>query len=402
LEVVLFPFGSAKIEVIFHSANFCGLFLIFFFFFLKSLRGRPAFSLEISYLYANKSNTMQKLVLFSVLLLAACGRADYDTFTGYAQGTTYSIVVKNPPEGFGEKIDAVFEDVDLTFSIFNTASLTSRMNSGETDAATPLFERCFALAKEVHALTEGFYDPTVKPLVDAWGFGSGASRTGAYEENPNVDSLMEYVGLDKVDIRDGRVVKADPRVQLDFSSIAKGLTVDLLAELALSEGITEYMVEVGGEVRIKGVNEAGRAWRIGIDKPVVGLGRELETVAVPTVDLPAIATSGNYRNQFVDASGRTRVHTIDPLTGLPAEGDILSVSIAAPECALADAWATGLMAARSVENARRILAAAGTAANAGNALAGNAAAIEYFIIYSIPGDGNSTAVLHSPNFPLEK
>jgi thiamine biosynthesis lipoprotein len=381
----------------------------------------------------NKFIAMKNFLPLFALLLVACDTDNYLTFSDYAQGTTYTVTVKNPPENLDEKIDAVFEDIDFTFSIFNPASLTSRINRGETDTTTALFERCFALVKDVHARTEGFYDPTVKPLVDAWGFGPEPRQ-----EIPDIETIMEYVGLDKIYTQKGRIIKSDPRVQLDFSSIAKGLTVDLLAELLETENVTDYMVEVGGEVRTKGVNESGRAWRIGIDKPVVGLTRTLETVAVPTGALPAIATSGNYRNQFVDTSGRTRVHTIDPTTGLATDGELLSVSIAAAECALADAFATGLMASHTIENARRILAAIATGTvnatgtanptSTENGTPGTANAVptpapfEYYIIYSAPANAptapdnastapdaptannsrNAAAVFRSPGFPLEK
>jgi thiamine biosynthesis lipoprotein len=148
---------------------------------------------------------------------------------------------------------------------------------------------------------------------------------------------------------------------------------------------------VGGEVRVKGVNPEGRPWRIGIDKPLAGLGREIQAVATPCPqsNLPAIATSGNYRNRFIDANGHTRVHTIDPLTGLPAEGDVLSVSIAAESCAFADALATGLMAARTMKNVRRLL-------GAGNLQGVDLKNFEYYIIYS------SMEVLQSPGFPLAR
>jgi thiamine biosynthesis lipoprotein len=373
---------------------------------------------------------MKNSALIFALLLTACAQPHYATFNGFAQGTSYTIVVKDPAPGLAEKIEQTFDRIDLTFSVFNPSSLTSRINRGETEAVTPLFEECFALAKEVHAATDGYFDSTVGPLVDAWGFGP-AER----EEQPCVECLMEYVGMDRVRIESGRIIKNDPRVRLDFGSIAKGFTVDELAGVIEAEGASDYMVEVGGEVRARGVNAAGREWRIGIDKPASGFTRERETV-VPLggsdgrggergrnggdsrrgergrnsdggrngsdgrgVDggsggvrgLTSIATSGNYRNWFEDESGRTRVHIIDPLTGRSESGEILSASIVAESCALADGWATGVVASGTVERARRLLERA-----AAEAAAGRGPAIEYYVIYS---EGNSTASFHSPGFP---
>jgi thiamine biosynthesis lipoprotein len=323
---------------------------------------------------------MKRLIPLFALIAAGCSQTNYETFNQFAQGTTYRIVVKNPPEGIEKKIEATFEEIDLTFSMFNPASVTSRVNRNETDAVTPLFEECFTIAKEVHSATDGYFDSTVGPLVDAWGFGPGGA-----EAEPDVDTILQYVGMDKVRIVNGHIIKDDPRVRLDFSSIAKGFTVDRLALMLEAEGVNSYMVEVGGEVRVKGTNEeAGREWRIQIDKPSFGLAHEREAVIAFSKALPTIATSGNYRNWFVDEAGRTRVHIIDPKTGVPALGEILSVSIVAAECAVADAWATGIMASGTVENARRLLDAAPEG-------------IEYYVIY---GEADSTDEFHSSGFPL--
>ncbi len=327
---------------------------------------------------------MKRIIPLLTLLTVGCAPVNYETFNHFAQGTTYRIVVKNPPAGTEKKIAEVFSEIDLTFSMFNPASLTSLINRGETDAVTPLFEELFAMAKEVNDATGGYFDSTVAPLVDAWGFGPGG-----VEVEPNVDSLMEFVGMGKVRVANGRIIKDDPRVRLDFSSIAKGFTVDRLALMLESEGVNSYLVEVGGEVRVKGGNEAaGREWRIQIDKPAFGIVSQAEAVVTFGGELRAIATSGNYRNWFVDESGRTRVHTIDPMTGLPSFGEILSVSIVAAECALADAWATGIMASGTVELAQGLLS-------------GAPAGIEFYVVYG-SGDGAATSAFHSPGFPLKK
>lgn len=313
-------------------------------------------------------------------VVAGCKRDNYVAFSGFQQGTTYSVIVKNPAHGLDERIDGVFDLMDSTFSMFNPQSFVSRINRNETDATTPLFDECFAIAKKVHARTDGFYDPTVKPLVDIWGFGPGQRQ-----EVPQVEGVMEYVGLDKIRIADGRIIKDNPRVQLDFSSVAKGFTVDKLALMLDAEGVTDYMVEVGGEVRVKGVNAAGNKWRIGINSPVGDFSRQFEAIASFSGPLSSIATSGNYRNWSTDENGLVRVHTINPKTGAPAIGNILSVSIAGSDCGTADAYATGLMAAHDIETVRRMLPTDG---------------IEYLIMFS--GADGGIEKIWSPAFPLVK
>lgn len=326
---------------------------------------------------------MKKLfvcITLGTLLLTSCDKSNYVTYSGLAQGTTYKVVVDLPGESLGDRIDDIFAEMDGTFSMFSPESLVSRINRNETDETTPLFDEIFTLAEQVYRHSGGYYDITVKPLVDAWGFGPGQE-----EEAPCIECIMEYVGMDKIRLSGGRVVKDDPRVQLDFSSIAKGATVDLIAGMLERAGAADYIVEIGGEVRAKGKNASGNPWRIGINKPVEGFYHELQGVVVFEGSLKAIATSGNYRNWFMDEHGRRRVHTIDAKTGQPAIGNILSVSIAAPECAAADAYATGLMAAGDIDRARVILPPDG---------------IEYFVIYT--DDRGETAVLRSPGFPLKE
>ncbi len=331
----------------------------------------------------HRKKIMRNIFIISSLLalsLTCCKQDYYATFSGFEQGTTYRIVVKNPDEGLGERIDAVFDEIDNTFSMFNPSSLVSRINRNETDKTTPIFDECFAIAQKVYANTDGYYDLTVKPLVDAWGFGPSEQQ-----EIPCVECIMEYVGMDKVHLENGRITKSDPRIQLDFSSVAKGFSVDKLAGLLESEGATDYMIEVGGEVMVRGVNAAGNKWLIGINKPMEGFSQEYEALVTFGDRLRAIATSGNYRNWFTDEAGNKRVHTIDPKTGMPAIGNILSVSIVANECGIADAWATGLMAAHDIEAAKRILPPAG---------------LEFFIIFSDETGGFE--VLRSNGFPIVK
>lgn len=237
-----------------------------------------------------------------------------------------------------------------SMSIFDPGSLLSRLNRNETDRIDRHIAYNLALADSIGALSGGYYDVTVGPLVEAWGF-AGRERT----EEPNVDSLLAFVGRDKVRTEGDRLVKADPRVRLDFNSVAKGYTVDRLAALAERFGARNYIVDIGGEVRCKGVNRSGGAWRVGIETPFVGNMSEGDYLQ-RRIAMPAggLATSGNYRRYYVDAAGRKVAHTIDPHTGRSALSRLLSVTVWAPTCAEADALGT-MFLSMGAERARAAL-----------------------------------------------
>ncbi|MFR9566932.1 MAG: FAD:protein FMN transferase, partial [Rikenellaceae bacterium] len=206
------------------------------------------------------------------------------------------------------------------------------------------------LADSVSRLSGGVYDITVMPLVKAWGFArKGASESGAVVSEPNIDSLLEFVGHEKISIKDGRLVKEDARIELDFNSIAKGYTVDKLAHIVESLGAENYLVDIGGELYCRGVNSSGIGWRIGVERPFDGNMTSGEYVKRrismdPRSGLRAMATSGNYRRFYIDNSGRKIAHTIDPRTGRSSISTLLSVTVMAKTCALADSYATMFMA----------------------------------------------------------
>lgn len=277
-------------------------------------------------------------------LFAGCdGRHDYTSVDGVMLGTTLHIVADvrdvSPQELYAAamQLDA---QAKASMSIFDEQSLLSRLNRNETDSVDEYIAYNLRLADSVSALSDGRYDVTVKPLVEAWGF-AGKERT----KNPNVDSLLEFVGHEKVRIVDGRLVKDDPRVQLDFNSIAKGYTVDLLAALVESLGAENYLVDIGGEVRCRGVNRLGEPWRIGVETPFDGNmtdGEHLQKRIAMTEG--GLATSGNYRRFYLDEKGNKVAHTIDPRTGRSALSRLLSVTVVAPTCAEADAMGTMFLA----------------------------------------------------------
>ena len=258
---------------------------------------------------------------------------------GKIYGTFYHISYASD-EDLKEEILRQMESVNASLSMFNPESVIARLNRNETDSVDRHIAFNLHLADSIGALSDGRYDVTVKPLVEAWGF-AGRERV----ENPNVDSILEFVGREKVRVEGGRLVKDDPRVQLDFNSVAKGYTVDLLAGLVEKYGAENYIVDIGGEVRCRGLNRQGRAWRIGVETPFDGNmsdGEYLQKRIQMTGG--GLATSGNYRRFYLDGEGNKVAHTIDPRTGRSALSRLLSVTVAAPTCAEADALGTMFLA----------------------------------------------------------
>ena len=293
---------------------------------------------------------MVKTLIFALLatmcatFLWGCGgKVSYTTVDGTMLGTTLHVVADvqgTSPQELYAAVMALDREAKASMSIFDPASLLSRLNRNQTDSVDRHIAFNLRLADSISSLSDGRYDVTVKPLVEAWGF-AGRERV----ENPNVDSILEFVGREKVRVEGGRLVKDDPRVQLDFNSVAKGYTVDLLAGLVEKYGAENYIVDIGGEVRCRGLNRQGRAWRIGVETPFDGNmsdGEYLQKRIQMTGG--GLATSGNYRRFYLDGEGNKVAHTIDPRTGRSALSRLLSVTVAAPTCAEADALGTMFLA----------------------------------------------------------
>ena len=239
-----------------------------------------------------------------------------------------------------EEIETELKKVDNSLSPFNPNSVITRVNHNEKTEVDSFFVHVFHLSKKISDETHGAFDITVAPLVNAWGFGFKKS-TGV--DSLIVDSLRQMIGYQKIDLQNNRIMKKDPRIMLDCSAIAKGFGVDAVARLLERKGIKNYMVDIGGEVVVRGKNSKMNAWRIGINKPVddsLSVNQELQTVlAISDVGM---ATSGNYRN-FYYKGGKKYAHTIDPRTGYPVQHSILSSTVIAKDCASADAYATAFM-----------------------------------------------------------
>lgn len=272
-------------------------------------------------------------------------------FYGETMGTSYSIkYLQKDGKNYKEAVDSLLQLFNQSLSTYIPSSEISRFNQGtifkyELPFFYPVLKRSYEIYKE----TEGAFDPTVGPLVNAWGFGPESSEMPPKEV---IDSLLQFVKFDSVYFDSISVCKLKSGIKLDFSAIAKGYGVDVVVNFLKGEGVEDMMVEIGGEMVCLGRNQEGRTWRIGIDRPSSGnSGRPLQ--AVVALDNRALATSGNYRNYY-EKDGRKFSHTIDPKTGYPVEHTLLSASVFAQNCMTADAFATAFMVT-GLEKAKTIL-----------------------------------------------
>lgn len=263
---------------------------------------------------------------------------------GPALGTTYNIIyLAEKSLDFQVEIDSVFDAVNRSMSTYIETSDISRINNGDTTVVIDqMFREVFELSKEVHNQTDGYFDPTVGVLVNAWGFGPGKQMP---LDSTKVDSLLHFVGFHNVKLTENNLVlKKSPYIRFDFNAIAKGYAIDRLAVMLNQKGIQDYLVEVGGEVVTMGENRIkGMPWNVGIEDPQSANEGILKMVI--QLKNRALASSGNYRKFRVDTvTGEKYVHTIDPKTGFTKNSKVLGANVLANSCALADAYATAFMA----------------------------------------------------------
>src|SRR5450759_5094396 len=290
-------------------------------------------------------NKLLSVLVFLVLLTAACEtkKPVFENFTGFTQGSTYSIVYDNKkkinPIDLKQQVENILHDFDMSLSIYKDSSIISRINRNEDVLPDSFFVEVFNKSALISEMTGGAFDITVGPLVKAWGFGPDEHKNFKVEK---LDSLMKLVGMDKVSLVNGRLVKSNPAICLDVNAIAQGYTVDVVCRYFDHLGIKNYLVEIGGEVRAKG-KKGNALWRIGIDKPEdnnMSPGQTLEGIIKITDK--AVSTSGNYRKFYIE-EGIKYSHEIDPKTGYPAKNTLLSATIIADDCAMADGIATAAM-----------------------------------------------------------
>lgn len=239
-----------------------------------------------------------------------------------------------------DSIQAVLQAIDQSASVYNKSSAISAINNGSSMHSNALLDTLYQTSVIVHQATGGAFDPTVMPLVDAWGFGH---KNGVLPTKAQIDSILQFVGLAKVSVVNGEFVKSDPRVQLDFSSIAKGLACDEVGRMLARNGVKCFMVEIGGEITVAGTNPKQQPWRVSVDLPSDQSDSTThESALILRIDNGGIATSGNYR-KYLESDGKRISHIVNPMTGDSEVSDLLSVTIVASSCMVADAWATACM-----------------------------------------------------------
>lgn len=299
------------------------------------------------------------LLLFSFSILFSCnsdgkkkGYTDYFQENGEIFTTSYNIKYAYSRSLKNEIVDEL-DRFDLSLNPFKKNSIITKVNNNEPVELDSFFINVFNKSVEVSEKSDGYFDITTSPLINAWGFGFQNMDSVTPEL---IDSLRQFVGYEKISINErGEVIKTDARVQINTSAIAKGYSCDVVADLLESYGIENYMIEIGGEVSAKGVNEKGVCWRIGVDKPndeAIFIEHELQ--AIISLCDKSLATSGNYRNFYVK-DGKKYAHTINPKTGYPSETDILGATVIADDCMTADAYATAFVAMgldKSIETAK--------------------------------------------------
>lgn len=276
------------------------------------------------------------------LVLADDGTYYYN-IQGRAEGTSYNIVYQyDGNNDFRIDIENLLADFEKSLSVYDDASIISCVNRNEDIEVDDYFLHVFNRAKEISLQTEGTFDISAEPLFRAWGFSSEEKNIPDQEQ---IEKLKANIGMDKIWIENKRVIKSNPHVQLNANAIAKGYSADIVATYLEEKQCVNYLVEIGGEIRLKGCNTQGEAWRIGIDRPSENNpipGQDLQVILQITDK--GIATSGNYR-QFYIENGNKITHTINPASGYPVNHNLLSTTVIANDAITADAFATAFMVA---------------------------------------------------------
>lgn len=261
------------------------------------------------------------------------------TNTGETQGTFYHIkyLIKDGVN-LQPRIENILSSVDSSLSTYVPYSLISKINYRQDNIVDSLFETVFNCAQLVHKQTEGAFDCSIAPLVNAWGFG--------FEKKQNLDSLkikkiLKNIGFDKIYIKNDSL-NIPKNMMIDFNALAQGFTVDLIAKFLDDNSITDYLIEIGGELKSKGSNASDKIWRVGVDKPIDEIDLQDRFQFIMKLENKSIATSGNYRKYF-EENGKKYSHTVSPFNGYPVMNNFLSVSVIHDDCMLADAYATAFM-----------------------------------------------------------
>lgn len=282
------------------------------------------------------------LILLSIsagIIFSGCKHREYRHATGMIWHTSYHITYLSDRD-LNDSILSVLSEIDASLNVFSEESLVSRLNKSDSIRADQFLKDVYECSVEVNRKSDGAFDPTLSPLITAWGFGKGHKATS---DTARIEQLMKYVGLQHTRLQGDLLVKDSRDVEFNFSAIAKGYACDMVGQMLRRNGASNYMVEIGGEISMAGDGPGGRKWNISIDKPVIADTIVHESQIILNITDCGIATSGNYRNFHRDSHG-TYGHTIDAKSGRPKNTDVLSATVIASTAMEADAWATSMMA----------------------------------------------------------
>ncbi len=279
------------------------------------------------------------LTLMVILNVSCSGEIRRYQIDGYAQGTTYKVIYYATKEVVSKgEIDSIFAEFNSSCSLYDTNSLISKINRGETDSVDIHIAKCEEVARQLYEASDGAFDITVYPLSRAYGFLKDKKK-----DSINLDSIMPLIGHDKIRIEDGRIVRAVEGVNINLNSLAQGYSVDLVSNFLIKKSLSSFLVELGGEIYCRGKKPDGELWRVGVDSPNDGNIAPGEDLAlIVTLTDKAINTSGNYRNFYKEGDTRFN-HIIDPRTGKSSVNDMLSATVVAKSGMLSDGIATMLM-----------------------------------------------------------
>ncbi|MCK5838190.1 MAG: FAD:protein FMN transferase [Bacteroidales bacterium] len=316
-------------------------------------------------------NSRLLLFFFFLTILYSC-RNQQVQILGEAQGTYYAITYfYTSDESFKDEIDSLLADFDLSVSTYEPSSVISKVNNNDTSVRLDeIFIDIFNKAVEVSDNTNGAFDMTIGPLVNAWGFGF-SERIAM--DSVIVDSLLQLVDYKAVTIAGNNIHKEVQGIQIDFNAIAQGYSVDYIASFLESKGIKTYLIDIGGEVYAKGLKPGGEPWKVGIEKPARDKNSLRELKAILGLTNAALATSGSYRKYYM-VEGIKYSHTINPATGYPVTHSLLSVTVKAEDCCSADAYATAFMV-MGLEETKRFLSQHSKASSKGRGM-------DVFLIYN--------------------
>ena len=292
---------------------------------------------------------MKYLVFILTMVMVACQPSVNEKvylIEGEAQGSTYHIkYIAERDENLKPAIDSILEVIDRSMSTYRPDSAISKINQGDTTVVVDEhFRKVFEASQQIWQESEGLFDPTVGVLVNAWGFGKQKISEADLPTDKKIDSLRKYVGFDKVAITEKNLIKKRyTEILFDFNAIAQGYTSDVVANYLSARGIKNYIVEIAGEMYLKGKNTVeDKSWTIGVENPLKPLD-DRDLVATIQFTNQGLATSGNYRKVWIDSNGRKYVHSINPITGRATQSDVLSATVVAPSTMLADGYATMFM-----------------------------------------------------------